>query len=95
MRFGVWRIDSGNTAVSSRTARGSCRETGALIPHNDRPPAAARWAEQASEFSVGEATIHRALHGVHAADELTARLGNNKTAGSFQQKVMARPNIVM
>jgi hypothetical protein len=29
MRFGVWRIDSGNTAVSSRTARGSCHETGA------------------------------------------------------------------
>ena len=35
----VWvlRIGSGNTAVSSRTARGSCRETGALIRHNDRP----------------------------------------------------------
>jgi hypothetical protein len=33
MRFGVWRIDLGNTAVSSRTERGSCREAGVLIRH--------------------------------------------------------------
>jgi hypothetical protein len=31
MRFGAWHIDSGNTAVSSRTALGSCREAETLI----------------------------------------------------------------